>query len=235
MLMTVLKGDLATKQSKALIRLFKRLKDFALEGRNLVGKGEFLELSSRVADNTERIDAFDHKVGSIINGLSDAVCNSMISDVAESFGANYGCLISDGEPVEGRLAYEEVYAQAQESILVVDNYIGLGTLLPLKAARPGVAVTIATDNVGHGLHASKLAAFRAEYPGVDVSFVRTCGKVHDRYIALDFGTRNERAFLCGASSKDAGTRASTILEAEHPDILHELFRELLANPPLGLG
>ena len=70
MLMTVFKGDLATKQSKALIRLFKRLKDFALEGRNLVGKGEFLELSSRVADSMERIDALDHKVGSIINGLS---------------------------------------------------------------------------------------------------------------------------------------------------------------------
>ena len=102
---------------------------------------------------------------------------------------------ADGEPVEGRLAYEEIYAQAQKSIFVVDNYIGLGTLLPLKAARPGVAVTIATDNVGHGLHASEFAAFRAEYPGVDVSFVRTCGKVHDRYIALDFGTRNERAFL----------------------------------------
>ncbi len=235
MLMTVLRGELAVRQSRALIRLFKRLKDYALEGQELVGRGEFHELSSRVADNTERIDALDHKVGSIINGLSDAVRNSMISDVAESFGANYGCLISGGEPVEGRLAYEEVYAQAQESILVVDNYIGLGTLLPLKAARPGVAVTIATDNVGHGLHASELVAFRAEYPGVDVSFVRTCGKVHDRYIALDFGTRNERAFLCGASSKDAGTRASTILEAEHPDILHELFRELLANPPLGLG
>jgi len=235
MLMTVLKGNLATKQSKALIRLFKRLKDFALEGRNLVGKDEFLELSSRVADSMERIDILDRKVDGVINGLSEAVHNSVISDVAESFGTNYGYLIPDGEPVEGRLAYEEIYAQAQKSIFVVDNYIGLGTLLPLKAARPGVAVTIATDNVGHGLHASELAAFRAEYPGVDVSFVRTCGKVHDRYIALDFGTRNERAFLCGASSKDAGTRASTILEAEHPDIFHELFRELLANPPLGLG
>ena len=70
MLMTVLKGDLATKQSKALIRLFKRLKDYALEGQDLVGRDEFLELSSRVADSMERIDALDHKVGSIINGLS---------------------------------------------------------------------------------------------------------------------------------------------------------------------
>lgn len=235
MLMTVLKGDLATKQSKALIRLFKRLKDFALEGRDLVGKGEFLELSSRVADNTKRIDTLDCRVDGIINGLSDAVHNSVISDVAESFGTNCSYLIPDGEPVEGRLAYEEIYAQAQKSILVVDNYIGLGTLLPLKAARPGVVVTVASDNVGHGLHASELAAFRDEYPGVDVSFVRTCGKVHDRYIALDFGIRSERVFLCGASSKDAGTRTSTILEAESPGIFHELFGELLANPPLEFG
>ena len=31
MLMTVLKGQLAVKQSKALIRLFKQMKDFVVE------------------------------------------------------------------------------------------------------------------------------------------------------------------------------------------------------------
>ena len=183
-------------------------------------------------------DKADAKMAQVVEQLAQAVTRSELSEMLLDFGnpaVRRDYLLLNNQPIEAAVAYAELYGSARESILVVDNYIGLGTLLPLKAARPGVAVTIATDNVGHGLHASKLAAFRAEYPGVDVSFVRTCGKVHDRYIALDFGTRSERVFLCGASSKDAGTRASTILEAEHPDIFHELLDELLSNPPLELG
>ena len=37
MLMTVLKGELAVKQSKALIRLFKRMKDYIAENKELIG------------------------------------------------------------------------------------------------------------------------------------------------------------------------------------------------------
>ena len=167
-----------------------------------------------------------------------AVTRSELSEMLLDFGnpaVRRDYLLLNNQPIEAAVAYAELYGSARESILVVDNYIGLGTLLPLKAVHPDVAITVASDNVGRGLHASELATFRAEYPEVDISFVCTCGKVHDRYIALDFGTRSERVFLCGASSKDAGTRASTILEAEHPDIFHELLDELLSNPPLELG
>ena len=38
MLMTVLKGELATKQSKSLIRLFKSMKDYIVENRDLIGQ-----------------------------------------------------------------------------------------------------------------------------------------------------------------------------------------------------
>ena len=38
MLMTVLKGELATKQSKALIRTFKKMKDYILDNQSLIGQ-----------------------------------------------------------------------------------------------------------------------------------------------------------------------------------------------------
>ncbi len=245
MLMTVLKGELATRQSKALIRLFKHMKDHVIENQGIIGQREFLLLSMRVTDNLRDIldlrvslDETDAKMAQVVEQLAQAVTRSELSDMMLDFGnpaVRRDYLLLNNQPVEAAAAHAELYGSAHESILIVDNYIGLGTLLPLKAVHPGVAVTVASDNVGRGLHAAELATFRAEYPGVDVSFVRTCGKVHDRYIALDYGTRNERAFLCGASSKDAGTRASTILEAERPGIFRELFDELLANPPLELG
>ena len=47
MLMTVLKGDLATKQSKALIRIFKQMKDYIVDNQPLLGQGEYLQLYPR--------------------------------------------------------------------------------------------------------------------------------------------------------------------------------------------
>ena len=39
------KGELAVKQSKALIRTFKQMKDYIIENQGLIGKREFLKLS----------------------------------------------------------------------------------------------------------------------------------------------------------------------------------------------
>ena len=44
MLMTVLKGELAIKQSKALIRLFKKMKDYIVESNNLINVNGIIEL-----------------------------------------------------------------------------------------------------------------------------------------------------------------------------------------------
>ena len=43
MLMTVLKGELATKQSKALIRLFKEMKDY-ISSNALISADDFFEI-----------------------------------------------------------------------------------------------------------------------------------------------------------------------------------------------
>ena len=41
---------------------------------------------------------------------------------------------------------------------------------------------------------------------------KTGGIFHDRFIVLDYGTADERVFLCGASSKDAGARITSSVE-----------------------
>ena len=43
MLMTVLKGELATRQTKTLIRTFKEMKDFLIDNRALIGGQEILQ------------------------------------------------------------------------------------------------------------------------------------------------------------------------------------------------
>lgn len=53
MLMTVLKGDLAVKQSKALIRTFRAMKDYIIENQDLVGRHEFTQLQLVVSKNKD--------------------------------------------------------------------------------------------------------------------------------------------------------------------------------------
>ena len=67
--MTVLKGPLAVKQSKALIRTFKKMKDYILENRDLIGQREILQLSMETANN--RIE---------INKINSDMMNSFVSD-----------------------------------------------------------------------------------------------------------------------------------------------------------
>lgn len=53
MLMTVLKGDLATKQSLALVRLFKGMKDYiAAENQQLLGCSNCLQIANLTAQHS---------------------------------------------------------------------------------------------------------------------------------------------------------------------------------------
>ena len=55
MLMTVLNGDLAVSQSKKLIRLFKKMKNFIIQNQNVLSGAELLKLSIQTLSNTEDI------------------------------------------------------------------------------------------------------------------------------------------------------------------------------------
>lgn len=55
MLMTVLRGPLATRQTKALIRLFKGMKDYIVSSQPLLGQREYLQLSLQTSQNVRDI------------------------------------------------------------------------------------------------------------------------------------------------------------------------------------
>ena len=91
-----------------------------------------------------------------------------------------------------------------------------------------------SDNRGRGLRAFELDDFRREFPGLDVELRRSGGAFHDRYISIDLCAESERLFHCGASSKDAGSRVTTIVELREPGAYRGLLEGLLSNPPLDL-
>ena len=163
MLMTILKGDLAVKQSIDLVRTFKKMKDYILENRELIGQRKLLQLSMETANNRIEISKIN-------------------SDDDEKW-LMYNAKFSSADEV-----YASIYRQAKVSIYVVDNYIGLRTLVHLKNSQSGVSIILFSDSVGNNkLHNIEFTDFCKEYPNVKISMQKTGGIFHDRFIVLDYG------------------------------------------------
>ena len=227
MLMTVLKGELATQQSKALVRAFKEMKDFIVDNRTLIGNRELLQLSVQTTQNTADIADIKN------NMVTKAELAKVIQDFTNP-QTRREYLILNGESVEANLAYSSIYQFAKHSVFVIDNYIGLKTLVLLKSIQPNVPVTIFTDNIGCGLHQSDFNDFHNQYPHINIIFRKTDGIYHDRYIVLDYNTDSEKIYHCGASSKDAGNKVTTITEVADRQVYHQIVDALQQNKVLNL-
>ena len=94
---------------------------------------------------------------------------------------------------------EKLVARAKSSILLIDNWVGSGTLDLLAKKRRGVAVEVVTSARGNRLAGSDVAKFNAQYPTLAIQFR---GKYHDRFLILD----DKELYLVGASLKDLGKK-----------------------------
>ncbi|HEW7872989.1 TPA: ORF6N domain-containing protein [Streptococcus pneumoniae] len=244
MLMTVLKGELAVKQSKALIRTFKQMKDYIVENQGLIGQREFLQLSMQITSNVVEMQDLrrdlmnvEDKVAGLVDNLGSVVHKSELSELILDLSnpqLKYGFLLLNGEPIEANLAYKDIYSIAKKSIYIIDNYIGVKTLVLLKDIPSSVEITIFSDNVGKGLHILEYQDFCKEYPFRKIKFQKSGGEFHDRYIIIDWNTDKQRIYHCGASSKDAGQRITTISEVVDQVVYADLINKLLKNPILKL-
>ena len=226
MLMTVLKGDLAVSQSRALIRLFRKMKDYIVDSQGQIGQEEILRLSLQTAENTRDIRQIKDEMATK-SDLEKFIVNFTDNHIGKEF------LLYDGQTIEAEVAYSEIYKLAKKSIYVVDNYIGVKTLLLLKDISAGVNVTIFSDNKVK-LTLLQYQEFCKEYPNLKITFQKTCDKFHDRFIILDYGTKSEKIYHCGGSSKDGGRRTTVLSKLEDIGIYDDMIKELLGNPPLKL-
>ena len=231
MLMTVLRGDLAVKQSKALIRIFKQMKDFIIQSQNVLATPELIKLSLQTTENTRDIQGIKKTI------TEHMVTKDDLSKVMKNFtdpNIKRDYLFFNGETVEADIAYSTIYSSAKKTIYIVDNYIGLKTLALLKSVKSNVQVTIFSDNVGKGLHQTEFSDFQKEYQNVHVDLKTTNGIYHDRYIFVDYGTKTEKIYHCGGSSKDGGTRTMSISQVEDTKVYQMIALDLLKNPSLVL-
>ena len=219
MLMTVLKGDLAVKQSKALIRTFKKMKDYILtQNQNLVNQSSFLQLSERVdrqGEDIKNLFAGQSEIRAIINSFSDS--------------EHYEKLLMDGKYVDADLVYSGIYNSAKKSIYIIDNYINLKTLVLLKDIRTRVECFIFSNNKGSRLHNTELKDFQKQYPDVKITIKEQNQPIHDRFIIIDYKTEDEKIYHCGSSSKDSGRKHSMISQVSRNKNLEQIIEKLLKS------
>ena len=225
MLMTVLRGELAIKQSKALVRIFKQMKDFIIQSQNVLSTTDLLKLSIQTTENTKDIQ----------NLKQNMVTKNELSKVIKDFtdpNIRKDYLFLNGETVEADIAYSSIYSSAKKSITIVDNYISLKTLVLLKTVNPKVQITLYSDNIGKQLHKTELTDFCKEYPNINITIKTTNGIYHDRYIFTDFKTTDEKIYHCGGSSKDAGKKTMSISQVTDTKLYQRIIGDLQKNPVL---
>ena len=123
MLMTVLKGEQAIAQSKALIRLFKQMKDYIVsENMQLLNVGNSSQISSYMVQNTREIAEIR---GELAETRTDVFAmKSDLQKVMENFidpSMFKHFLILNGQKLEADVAYAQimVWQRSRWSLLTI--------------------------------------------------------------------------------------------------------------------
>ena len=213
MLMTVLKGELAIKQSKALIKLFKSMKDYIFENNYLLtNTNSYIE--SRFAEHDKRFESIENKLEIVVDNFIDP-------SKYKHF------LIMNGERIESDIAYKQIYSFAKHSLIIVDDYINIKTLSLLKTVNKDVKMTIISDNKSKDKVDDIMLIDFALDTGLQIELKPNNGLFHDRYIFIDINYDSEMIYHCGHSSKDSGNKIATITEINDLKLYKEKLGDLI--------
>ena len=189
MLMTVLKGDLATQQSKQLIRLFKQMKDYIIRHHNVLEYNEILHLAKQTEDNTNDIKEIKQ------NMLTKDNIGIIIRNFSEPIMKDY--LFNDGQIFDAYVFVADLIKRAKSEIILIDNYVDETVLTMLDKRYDGVKATIYTANIPKQLKLD-LQKHNSEYRPINIE---KFNKSHDRFLIID-----DDVYLIGASLKDLGKK-----------------------------
>ncbi|MBP5787900.1 MAG: virulence RhuM family protein [Kiritimatiellae bacterium] len=105
----------------------------------------------------------------------------------------------DGQVFDAKAFAAKTMGSAKKSILLIDGWVDVATLVLLAKKAKGVAVEIVASRRGNRLSPSDIAMFNRQYGGLTV---RESANFHDRFLVIDGKT----LYLIGASLKDLGRK-----------------------------
>jgi len=208
MLMTVLKGPLATEQSRKLVTIFKEMKDYIVNSNHLVSTEEFIKVTNKVEKHDKAIENIQNQLTVVMDNFIDP---SKYKEI----------LIMNGQKYEADLAYQEIFKTAKKSIILIDDYISLKTLDLFRVCPSNVHIHVYSDDVNKQLTKPLLEDYVNE-TNLDFSISRSNNLFHDRYIFID----EKHVYVSGSSIKDAGKKICTIMKSDDYDLYKQILDKL---------
>lgn len=200
MLSAVLRSDEAIQVSINIMNAFVKMRRFMAENALMFDKLNSLELK-QLEYQKESNEKFDQ----IFAYISEH----------EEVGQK---IFFEGQIYDAFSLLVSLVGKAEKSIVLIDNYVDVGTLNILAKKKDGVDVTIYTVRRTR-LASQDIANFNSQYPTLTVNYT---GVFHDRFLIID----EETAYHIGASLKDAGKKCFGISRIEDVGIISDILQRL---------
>ncbi len=200
MLATVLKGEVAERQSIFIMRAFREMRRFIASNAFLFEKVSNIELKQ-----LEYQRSTDEKLEKVFQ---------YIEEHAESEQK----IFFDGQIYDAFSLITSIIQKATKEIILIDGYVDVDTLNVLAKKNAGVDVKLYTY-ASAPLTNKDVANFNAQYPMLTVKKTQA---FHDRFIILDRKT----VYHIGASIKDAGKKCFGISLIADSGVTADLLNRL---------
>ena len=149
------------------------LKDYLLKGYSINHRLQTLEQT--VAEHSQKIDFFVRTALPPMEGV-----------------------FYDGQIFDAYKFATDLIKSANQSLILIDNYVDETTLLMLSKRKEGVSATIYTQRISSQLQLD-LEKHNAQYSAIDVKMYK---RSHDRFLLID----GQEVYHIGASLKDLGKK-----------------------------
>lgn len=195
MLAAVLKSDVAIKVSIQIMEAFVEMRKYLVSHAAIFQRLQLVE--------KKQLESDQH-------------FEQLFKALEAGYPTDQQGIFYDGQVFDARVFVSKLIRSAQNSILLIDNYVDENTLLLLSKKRKDVEVAIYTQQINAQLSAD-VALFNAQYGGL------TCHKwelSHDRFLSIDVA----QLYHFGASLKDLGKRWFAFSRMDF--LLETLLRQL---------
>ena len=206
MLMTVLKGEKAIKQSKTLIRLFKSMKDYIVNDYDVTQD----YINHLVLDDHKKILNYSDNINNIENNiklLKESFDKLETKEMKE-------LLFFDGQVFDAYFKIIEILNSAKYEIIIIDSYADIKLLNIIKNIDKNIIIVTKKDNLLRKIDIDK---YNKQYSNLNVIFNNS---FHDRYIILD----RKKFYSVGTSFNYLGNNTFGINMIEEDD-----YKNLLLN------
>ena len=192
MLATILKSKVATEVSIAIMDTFVKMRQYINYNKSFLPH-KFMILEEKVNENSKRInelfDKFDPK------------------DIVKNY------LFFEGDFYDSYSLLLDIFNNAKEEIIIIDNYAGKSLLDLLKKIKKNIIIV--SKNIDDILKKK----YESQYN--NISFISN-NSFHDRFVILD----KNKLYSCGASFKDLGKKCFAINEFNDNEYLNRLLNVL---------